>query len=128
MQRAILDELDSSRGFLVFKTQKFTGLAAVDPVEWKLEVSGLVMKPASFNLTDIQAMFQHEVTSVHECAGHVGCARFLKFCPGWVNTEMDMADPAGGSYTDADIVGRVPMARFATPDEVARAIAFLADT
>lgn len=48
-------------------------------------------------------------------------------CPGWVKTEMDEADQAGGSYTDADIAGRVPMARFATPDDVARAIAFLAD-
>ncbi|MGA7339507.1 MAG: SDR family oxidoreductase [Terracidiphilus sp.] len=48
-------------------------------------------------------------------------------CPGWVKTEMDQADQAGGSYTDADIEGRVPMARFATPDDVARAIAFLAE-
>jgi len=48
-------------------------------------------------------------------------------CPGWVKTEMDHADQARGIYTDADIVGRVPMARFATPDDVASAIAFLAD-
>jgi NAD(P)-dependent dehydrogenase (short-subunit alcohol dehydrogenase family) len=48
-------------------------------------------------------------------------------CPGWVKTEMDAADQAGGSYTDSDIVGRVPMGRFASPDDVARAIAFLAD-
>jgi NAD(P)-dependent dehydrogenase (short-subunit alcohol dehydrogenase family) len=48
-------------------------------------------------------------------------------CPGWVKTEMDEADQAGGSYTDADITGRIPMGRFATPDDVARAIAFLAD-
>jgi NAD(P)-dependent dehydrogenase (short-subunit alcohol dehydrogenase family) len=48
-------------------------------------------------------------------------------CPGWVKTEMDVADQAGGSYNDADITNRVPMARFATPDDVAKAIAFLAD-
>jgi NAD(P)-dependent dehydrogenase (short-subunit alcohol dehydrogenase family) len=48
-------------------------------------------------------------------------------CPGWVKTEMDVADQAGGSYTDADITGRIPMGRFANPDDVARAIAFLAD-
>ncbi|KAA6460249.1 SDR family oxidoreductase [Acidobacteria bacterium AB60] len=48
-------------------------------------------------------------------------------CPGWVKTEMDVADQLGGSYSDADIKGRVPMGRFATPDDVARAIAFLAD-
>ncbi len=49
-------------------------------------------------------------------------------CPGWVKTEMDVADQAGGSYTDADITGRIPMARFATPDDIARAITFLADS
>jgi len=48
-------------------------------------------------------------------------------CPGWVKTEMDVADQAGGSYTDEDITGRIPMGRFASPDDVARAIAFLAD-
>lgn len=48
-------------------------------------------------------------------------------CPGWVKTEMDAVDQAGGTYTDADITRRVPMARFAAPGDVARAIAFLAD-
>jgi NAD(P)-dependent dehydrogenase (short-subunit alcohol dehydrogenase family) len=48
-------------------------------------------------------------------------------CPGWVKTEMDAADQARGTYVDADITRRVPMARFATPDDVAHAIAFLAD-
>ena len=48
-------------------------------------------------------------------------------CPGWVKSEMDQADQAAGSYTDADITNRVPMARFASPDDVAKAIAFLAD-
>jgi len=48
-------------------------------------------------------------------------------CPGWVKTEMDVADQGAGGYTDADITGRVPMGRFASPDDVARAIAFLAD-
>jgi NAD(P)-dependent dehydrogenase (short-subunit alcohol dehydrogenase family) len=48
-------------------------------------------------------------------------------CPGWVKTEMDDEDQAGGGYTDADIEGRVPMARFAAPEDVARAVAFLAD-
>ena len=48
-------------------------------------------------------------------------------CPGWVKTEMDATDQLGGTYSDADITGRVPMGRFASPDDVARAIAFLAD-
>jgi NAD(P)-dependent dehydrogenase (short-subunit alcohol dehydrogenase family) len=48
-------------------------------------------------------------------------------CPGWVKTEMDFADQAGGSYSDADITGRIPMGRFASADNIARAIAFLAD-
>jgi NAD(P)-dependent dehydrogenase (short-subunit alcohol dehydrogenase family) len=48
-------------------------------------------------------------------------------CPGWVKTAMDDADQARGTYSDADITGRVPMGRFAGPDDVARAIAFLSD-
>ena len=48
-------------------------------------------------------------------------------CPGWVKTEMDAADQAGGQYNDADIEGVNPMGRFATPDDIARAILFLAD-
>ena len=48
-------------------------------------------------------------------------------CPGWVKTEMDVADQEGGGYTDDDITGRVPMARFARPDDIAQAILFLAD-
>ena len=48
-------------------------------------------------------------------------------CPGWVKTEMDTADQAGGSYTDADITDRVPMGRFASPKDIAGAVSFLAD-
>jgi len=48
-------------------------------------------------------------------------------CPGWVKTEMDEEDQGAGGYTDMDIEGRVPMARFATPEDIARAITFLAD-
>lgn len=48
-------------------------------------------------------------------------------CPGWVKTEMDHLDQANSAYTDADIIDRIPMARFATPDDIARAVLFLAD-
>jgi NAD(P)-dependent dehydrogenase (short-subunit alcohol dehydrogenase family) len=48
-------------------------------------------------------------------------------CPGWVKTEMDATDQASGRYTDADITGRIPMGRFAYPEDVAHAVAFLAD-
>ena len=48
-------------------------------------------------------------------------------CPGWVKTEMDDSAQAGGYYGDADIENRVPMGRFASPDDIARAIYFLAD-
>lgn len=48
-------------------------------------------------------------------------------CPGWVKTEMDAADQAGGGYVDADITEHIPAGRFATPDDIARAVAFLAD-
>ncbi len=48
-------------------------------------------------------------------------------CPGWVKTEMDAHDLGSGAYTDADIVGRVPMGRFASSDDVARAVVYLSD-
>src|SRR5215467_1835210 len=48
-------------------------------------------------------------------------------CPGWVKTPMDDSAQSAGLYADSDITGRVPMARFAAPDDVAQAIAFLAD-
>jgi NAD(P)-dependent dehydrogenase (short-subunit alcohol dehydrogenase family) len=47
-------------------------------------------------------------------------------CPGWVKTEMDAKDQAG-NYDDADITEHVPMGRFARPDDIAEAIAWLAD-
>jgi NAD(P)-dependent dehydrogenase (short-subunit alcohol dehydrogenase family) len=47
-------------------------------------------------------------------------------CPGWIKTEMDVKDMGSGAYTDADIENRVPMARFAKPEDVAAAILFLA--
>jgi NAD(P)-dependent dehydrogenase (short-subunit alcohol dehydrogenase family) len=48
-------------------------------------------------------------------------------CPGWVKTEMDVADQSSGGYADNDIVGRVPMGRFASTADIAQAILFLAD-
>jgi NAD(P)-dependent dehydrogenase (short-subunit alcohol dehydrogenase family) len=48
-------------------------------------------------------------------------------CPGWIKTEMDAADQGSGAYSDADIVNRVPMARFARANDVAETIAFLLD-
>jgi NAD(P)-dependent dehydrogenase (short-subunit alcohol dehydrogenase family) len=48
-------------------------------------------------------------------------------CPGWVKTEMDDASQAEGAYVDADITDHVPMGRFAAPEDIANAVAFLAD-
>jgi NAD(P)-dependent dehydrogenase (short-subunit alcohol dehydrogenase family) len=48
--------------------------------------------------------------------------------PGWIKTEMDAQDQGSGAYSDADIIDRVPMARFARPEDVAEAIAFLLDS
>jgi len=48
-------------------------------------------------------------------------------CPGWVKTEMDVESQAGGYYVDSDITDHVPLGRFAAPDDIAQAVAFLAD-
>jgi NAD(P)-dependent dehydrogenase (short-subunit alcohol dehydrogenase family) len=47
--------------------------------------------------------------------------------PGWVKTEMDHKDQAGGTYTDQDITDHVPMGRFASPLDIAQAIVWLCD-
>jgi NAD(P)-dependent dehydrogenase (short-subunit alcohol dehydrogenase family) len=49
-------------------------------------------------------------------------------CPGWIKTAMDAVDQGAGKYSDQDIIGRVPMGRFAQAEDVAAAIAFLADS
>lgn len=48
-------------------------------------------------------------------------------CPGWVKTPMDDASQGDGAYGDTDITNHVPMGRFASPDDIAQAVAFLAD-
>jgi NAD(P)-dependent dehydrogenase (short-subunit alcohol dehydrogenase family) len=48
-------------------------------------------------------------------------------CPGWVKTPMDAADQPTSGYTDSDITDRVPMGRFASPEDIAAVVAFLAD-
>jgi NAD(P)-dependent dehydrogenase (short-subunit alcohol dehydrogenase family) len=48
-------------------------------------------------------------------------------CPGWVKTPMDDASQGEGAYGDSDITDHVPMGRFARPDDVAHAVAYLAD-
>lgn len=48
-------------------------------------------------------------------------------CPGWVKTPMDDESQGEGAYVDIDITDHTPMGRFATPDDIAEAVAFLAD-
>lgn len=64
-------------------------------------------------------------TLAAEWGGHG--VRVNAVCPGWVKTPMDDADQGPAGYTDADINGRIPMGRFAMPDDIAQAVAFLAD-
>lgn len=45
------------------------GLAEVDPGTWCLRVGGLVQRPVTLTLPGLLAMPQHQVMSVHECAG-----------------------------------------------------------
>ena len=49
-------------------------------------------------------------------------------CPGWVKTPMDTGPQEQGLYNNQDIIGRIPMGRFASAEDIANAIAFLADS
>ncbi len=42
-------------------------------------------------------------------------------------TELDVEDQAGDDNTNEDIEGRVPVGRFARPEDVAQVVALLAD-
>ncbi|HZM77179.1 MAG TPA: SDR family oxidoreductase [Candidatus Limnocylindrales bacterium] len=53
--------------------------------------------------------------------------RVNAICPGWVKTPMDAESQGQGAYGDTDITDHVPLGRFALPDDVAQAVAFLAD-
>lgn len=64
-------------------------------------------------------------TLAAEWGGHG--VRVNAVCPGWVKTEMDEKDSGSGAYSSADIEARVPMGRFAQPDDIAQAVAYLAD-
>ena len=64
-------------------------------------------------------------TLAAEWGGHG--VRVNAVCPGWVKTEMDEKDSGSGAYSSADIEARVPMGRFAMPDDIAQAVAYLAD-
>lgn len=48
-------------------------------------------------------------------------------CPGWVKTPMDDDSQSSGAYVDTDITDHVPQGRFASPDDIAQAVAFLGD-
>lgn len=46
--------------------------------------------------------------------------------PGYVATNMNETDQVSGGYTDQDIFGRTPMQRYATAEEIANVVAFVA--
>jgi len=93
------------------------------------------------NIASIAGLFGVAERSAYNASKHglVGLTRTLAaewggrgircnaVCPGWVKTPMDDVEQAKGLYDDDDIVNRVPMGRFASADDVARAVAFLAD-
>ena len=98
-------------------------------------------KGSIVNVASIAGLFGVADRSAYNASKHglVGLTRTLAaewggrgvrvnaVCPGWVKTEMDAADQSSAGYTDDDIVRRIPMARFASPSNIAEAILFLAD-
>jgi NAD(P)-dependent dehydrogenase (short-subunit alcohol dehydrogenase family) len=85
---------------------------------------GGLSQRAAYN-TSKHGLIGFTQTLAAEWGGHG--IRCNAVCPGWVKTAMDAADQVSAGYTDEDITNRVPMARFANVDDIAQAIAFLAD-
>ena len=54
-----------------------------------------------------------------------GGVRVNAYCPAWEKTEMNGSDQAGGGLIDTDFTERAAMGRFARPEDVERAEAFL---
>ena len=52
--------------------------------------------------------------------------RVVAVNPSFVRTALDDIDQEAGGYTDADVERRTPAGRFATPEEVARVVVWLA--
>jgi NAD(P)-dependent dehydrogenase (short-subunit alcohol dehydrogenase family) len=126
------------------------GISAIVPAEettlaeWNRTLAVNLTGPFLMSREFGKAMLERgrgSIVNVSSVAGLIGLTRTLAaewggrgvrvnaVCPGWVKTEMDQEDQASGAggYTDEDIQGRTPMGRFATPEDVAQAIAFLAD-
>jgi NAD(P)-dependent dehydrogenase (short-subunit alcohol dehydrogenase family) len=52
--------------------------------------------------------------------------RVVSVAPGYVGTELLAKTMAAGGFSQADVAARTPLGRLAEPEEVARAVAFLA--
>ena len=85
----------------------------VEELNEKLQKTGYFIEPTMTQVAFLAAKMQRPL--------------LLEGPAGSGKTEMDVADQVGGGYNDADIEGVNPMGRFATPQEVARAVLFLAD-
>ncbi|MCC6720374.1 MAG: sulfite oxidase [Acetobacteraceae bacterium] len=66
------------------------GFPAIDAADWRLEIAGLIDRPASLTLDQIKALPRHEVTSTIECSGNNGLS-FLTSAIGnarWAGTPL----------------------------------------
>jgi sulfite oxidase len=52
-----------------FYTRSHAPIPAIDPDLWRLEVGGLVHRPLSFSLADLERFPRHEITATLVCAG-----------------------------------------------------------
>ena len=57
-------------------------IPAADAFSWRLRIDGLVSKPQSFSLADLQGMPERTVRVTMECAGMPGRRPSYPPCPG----------------------------------------------
>jgi len=72
----------------------------IDAANWKLEIDGLVGKPASLTLDDIKSRARQEVTFTVECSGNTG----LPFFNGGIGNANWAGTPLAAILEEADIL------------------------
>src|SRR5918995_5441431 len=85
-----------------FFTVAHYGVPAVDPQAWRLELGGLVARPLTLTLGELQARPRHEVVFTLECSGNHGFPWFT----GGIGTARWAGTPLAPLLQEAGVLDR----------------------